>query len=105
MVEREPSVFLRDKPFFQVGMDWHCLGCRRVGTRWFVLPRASVTFGPGSGVRVDVGLEEELAEVDHALSGCDGRVVREGFAMVREVAKEELKSPVWLEVCHDGSTL
>ena len=40
-------------------------------------------------------LEEELAEVDHALSGCGGRVVREGFAMVREVAKEELRDPVW----------
>jgi hypothetical protein len=82
-------------------MDWCCCKCRREGVRWFVLRATAVVWGPGNIVKVDVGLEEELAEVDHfLLTGCDGRVEREGFAMVREIPDESLRDPLWLEVCH-----
>jgi hypothetical protein len=54
-----------------VGMDWHCSVCRREGTRWFL----SQIKGDG---QVDYGVHLELAEADHFLSGCKGRLVRDG---------------------------
>jgi hypothetical protein len=78
-------------------MDWRCLSCRREGTRWFEYEANTVEVPNSSSIKIDYGLQIELAETEHSLTGCKGRLEQEG-GTYRQVDKSAFKDPLWLEV-------
>ncbi len=83
--------------YFQVSMDWRCLSCRKEGTHWFEYEADTVEVPSSSSVQIDYGLELELAEAGHALTGCNGRL-EQGGGTYRKVPQSAFQDPLWLEV-------
>jgi hypothetical protein len=83
--------------YFQVSMDWRCLACRGEGTRWFAHEADSIYVPGSSALNIDYGNQLEMAEVDHSLTGCNGRLEQEG-GTCRKVTRQDLQDPLWLEV-------